>query len=964
MTIVNGFELLHEQQIPELNTVARLYRHVKTGAELLSLENDDENKVFGITFRTPPGDSTGVAHIMEHSVLCGSRKYPVKEPFVELMKGSLNTFLNAMTYPDKTCYPVASQNLQDFYNLIDVYMDAVFYPLLSPYTLDQEGWHFELDDPHKPMTFKGVVYNEMKGVYSQPDNVLDEQVQHSLYPANTYHYDSGGNPAVIPDLTYDEFKNFHDLYYHPSNARIFFYGDDDPQQRLLLMDEYLQAYERIPVQSQVAYQPIFEAPKRLILPYAIGDDQPDAKDFVTVNWLLPEGDPELTFGLIILEQILIGTPAAELRKVLIDSGLGEDLTGRGLETGMLQMFFSTGLKGVKKENVDTVENLILETLTRLSHEGLDPDNIAAAVNTIEFRLRENNTGSYPRGLLLMLRSLETWLYDKDPLALLAFEEPLNAVKARLEAGEPYFEHLIEAYLVNNTHRTSVVLTPDPTLTEERDAAERERLQNARAQMNESDLQAIAENTRTLKRRQEAPDSVEMLKTIPMLTREDLDREIRHFPIEVIDQGKILFHDLFTNGILYMDLGFDMHVMPQEWLPYIPLFGRALLETGTEKESFVQLVQRIGRTTGGIRPTTLTSEVKDKGRSAAWFFLRGKAMVNQTGDLLNILNDVLTGARLDNQERFRQMALDEKASLESRLINMGHVIVNSRLKSHFTEADWATEQMGGVSYLFFLRDLIQKIDQEWGAVSQTLQAIRERLITKQNVLCNITVDATSWQELRPQVEAFLKGLPERKTQRNDWQLPQQPWTEGLTIPAQVNYVGKGANLYQLGYELDGSAYVISNHLRGTWLWDKVRVQGGAYGGFCTFDSQSGVLTFLSYRDPNLLQTLEVYDGAAQYLQNLDLTDSELTKAIIGTIGDMDSYLLPDAKGFTAMRYYLIDLTNEERQQRRDQVLSTTLANFHQFGRVLEELNQNGAVVVLGSADVIEAAEVVKNIQKVL
>ncbi len=967
MSQTHGFELLREQYIRELNTRARLYRHVKTGAELLSLENDDENKVFGITFRTPASDSTGLPHIMEHSVLCGSRKYPVKEPFVELMKGSLNTFLNAVTFPDRTCYPVASQNLQDFYNLIDVYLDAVFFPLLSPYTLDQEGWHYELDNPQDPLTFKGVVFNEMKGAYSQPDSVLGEEIQHSLYPDTTYRYDSGGNPTEIPNLTYEQFKKFHERHYHPSNALIYFYGDDDPERRLEIVDEYLRAFDRLPALPQIELQPPFDAPRQVEARYEVNEDTTDAKAFVTVNWLLPEvGDPELTLGLVILEQTLIGTPASQLRKALIDSGLGEDLAGAGLETGMRQMFFSTGLKGVAPENAAKVEALILDTLKAMALQGVDRDNIAAALNTIEFRLRENNTGAYPRGLFIMLRALETWMYGKDPIAPLAFEAPLNAIKARLEAGEPYLERLIETYLINNRHRTTVILKPDPTLAEQRAAQERARLDQARAAMSEAELQAIVENTRTLKRRQETPDSPEALMTIPMLSIRDLDKNIRRIPIEVVQSGqkKILYHDLFTNGILYLDLGFDMHVLPQECLPYMPLFGRALLETGTARENFVQLLQRIGRTTGGIRPSTLVSKIRKTGDTAAWFFLRGKAMVPQAGELFNILRDVLTGANLENRERFRQMVLEEKARLESRLVQGGHAIVNQRLRAHFNEADWAGEQMGGVSYLFFLRELANRIDNDWPSVQQTLQSIRERLISSANAITNITTDAASWEQVRPLTEDFLAGLPSASAPRAPWSLTSFSPSEGLTIPAQVNYVGKGADLYQLGYALDGSILVISNHLNGSWMWEKVRVQGGAYGGFSVFDTQSGVLTFLSYRDPNLAQTLQAYDGAADYLKSLDLSEAELTKAIIGTIGDLDAYQLPDAKGFTSMRFYLLGISDDERQEIRDEVLSTTVEDFRQFGEVLEEFNRQAHVVVLGATEAIEASGVIKDIQKVL
>ncbi len=951
-----GFTLLREQWINELNSQARLYRHLKTGAELLSLENSDENKVFGITFRTPPRDSSGVAHIMEHSVLCGSRKYPVKEPFVELMKGSLNTFLNALTYPDKTVYPVASQNLQDFYNLVDVYLDAVFYPLLSPYTLDQEGWHYELEAEDAPLGYKGVVFNEMKGAYSSPDSVLDEYSQHQVYPDTIYAHDSGGDPACIPTLTYAAFKDFHRRFYHPSNARIFFWGDDPAEERLRRLDEYLNAFDALAVDSHIPLQPHFDAPRRVELPYEAGAGE-EARTLVSVNWLLPEGDEaELALALVILDHILTGTPAAPLRKALIDSGLGEDLVGRGLENGARQMFFSTGLKGVAETECEQVETLVLDTLRQLVQDGLDAQTIAASLNTIEFNLRENNTGPYPRGLVVMLRSLSTWLYEHDPLAPLTFEAPLQAIQARVAAGERYFEELIRQYLLDNPHRATVILKPDPQLGERRAAAEQERLQAARRAMTSAELQAILANTRELKRRQETADRPEDLAKIPALTRADLEPQVRRIPSEhsSLSGAQVLFHDLPTSGIVYLDLGFDLHCLPQSWLPYLPIFGRALLETGTIQQDFVQLIQRIGSTTGGIYPTLNISAVRGQKEASAWLFLRGKAMLHQTGDLLSILDEVLRGVRLDNRERIRQMALEEKAAYSSSLTNAGHRFTNTRLRSNFSEAGWASEQTGGISQLFFLRRLVDQIDQEWPRVQERLEEIRQALLNRQAMLCNVTVDAQGWQAFQPQLAAFLAALPAADTRPAVWVQPPMSVNEGLVLPAQINFVGKGVDLYRAGYQMSGSVLVIGNHLTGSWLWDRVRVQGGAYGAFAPFDHLTGVLTFLSYRDPNLMETLSVYDQTGAYLRRLELDEAELTKLIIGVIGDLDAYQLPDAKGYTAMLRHLNGVTDELRQHWRDEVLATRVDDFHAFGELIETQLAQGTVVVLGAAEAIEAA----------
>lgn len=953
MTTTHGFTLVREQDIAELRTKARIFRHDKTGAELLSLENDDENKCFGITFRTPPDDSTGVAHILEHGVLAGSRKYPLKDPFAELLKGSLKTFLNAFTYPDKTCYPVASTNLKDFYNLVDVYLDTVFYPLLRRATFEQQGWHYELERPDGPLIYKGVVFNEMKGVYSSPDSLLGRYTQQSLYPDITYGVDSGGDPKVIPDLTYEHFVQFHHRFYHPSNARMFFYGDDDPTERLRILNDYLKDFEPIAPNSEVPQQPRFAAPRHVTWPYATTNGE--GKTYVNVAWMLDTADPETALARAILEHVLLGTPAAPLRKALIDSGLGEDVTG-GLGDYLQQPFFAAGLKGVPSDKADQVESLVLDTLANLARDGIDPATVEASLNTVEFQLRENNTGAFPRGLVLMINALNTWLYGGDPLAPLMFEQPLAAIKQRVANGERVFEGLITRELLDNAHRTTVLLEPDASLAEREAAAERERLTAVRAAMSAADLQAVLDNTEQLKRLQATPDAPEAIASIPTLTLADLDRENKPIPLAETRHGDtpIMFHDLFTNGIVYLNVGLDLHQLPQELLPYVPLFARGLLELGTSRETFVQLSQRIGRTTGGVRPQTFTSVRRDADGAAAWLFLRGKGTLAQTGDLFEILRDVLLDVRLDNRERFRQIVLEEKAGREAGLIPGGHQVVNTRLRSHYTEADWAAEQIGGVSYLFFLRELAQQIERDWPSVLSALERIRATLVNRSAMLCNVTVDAASWRQVEPQLGGFLDGLPGGAVQRVAWQPTPGALNEGLVIPAQVNYVGKGADLRALGYQPGGAAMVITRFLLTTWLWERVRVQGGAYGGFASFDHRSGLFSFLSYRDPNLLETLDVYDGTSTFLHGTTVDETALTRSIIGTISDMDAYQLPDAKGFTSMVRALVGDTDAIRQQLRDEVLGTTAADFRAFAEALEQVRAHGRVVVLGGPAVEAAA----------
>ncbi|HSN77913.1 MAG TPA: insulinase family protein, partial [Anaerolineae bacterium] len=762
---VHGFALIEERSIPEINTLARLYRHAKTGARLLALENDDENKVFGIAFATPPEDSTGLPHILEHSVLCGSHTYPVKEPFKELRKGSLNTFLNAFTWPDKTVYPVASQNQADFYNLVGVYLDAVFKPFITPETLQTQGWHYETDGPDAPLTYKGVVFNEMKGVYSSPDALIGRYSQQTVFPDTIYGLDSGGDPAVIPDLTYEQFRRFYERHYHPSNSYLFFYGDDHSDERLRLVDAYLSEYDPIDPAPPVALQPRFDATQRFVYGYDAGADEGAngagaKRSYVAINWLMNDvTDLETTLALDVLSHILVSAQASPLRKALLDSGLGEGVIGGGYDSSYRQAIFSAGLKNIASQDSGRVEQLVLDTLAELARDGIDRDMIAASLNTIEFRLREANTGSFPRGLMYMLTALGGWLHGSDPLAELAYEAPLGRLKQRAADDPRFFEDLIQRYLLDNPHRTVVLLQPDPAAREQAEAAERARLDAARAGMSQADIAAVQATMQRLQTLQDTPDTPEALATIPTLSLADLDREIRRIPsVEgELAGARLLTHDLFTNGILYLDLGFDLRSLPQRLLPYGELFGRLLLSMGTEREDYVKLSQRIGRETGGIYRTAHLGTTRS-GDATTHLILRGKATLDKKEALLDILRDVLLNARLDNLERLRQIVLEEKAGLEAGLIPGGHGVVFRRLRARFTTADWAAEQMGGIDYLFFLRELIQRLEQAWPAVLADLEAVRAALIGRAGLLCNVTVDQASFDAFQPRLAEFIAALP--------------------------------------------------------------------------------------------------------------------------------------------------------------------------------------------------------------
>ena len=694
-------------------------------------------------------------------------------------------------------------------------------------------------------------------------------------------------------------------------------------------------------------------------PFMAGEETGTSpKGMITLNWMLTETtDVKTNFALHILTYILLGMPGSPLRKALIDSGLGEDLAGDGLGSELRQITFSTGLKGIDTKDSDRIEALVLETLEQLALKGIDPKTTGAALNTIEFSLRENNSGSFPRGLSLMLRSLTTWLYDGDPLTLMAFEAPLEAVKQMARSDKGFFEGMIRDLFLSNPHRTTVILEPDLTLGEKEAEEEAERLRQARAGMGPGELEEVVENTRELKRLQGTPDPPEALAAIPMLKREDLDRENKIIPLAFPEGegSRTLFHDLFTNGIAYVDVGFDLRSLPAEYLFYVPLLGRAFVELGTEKEDFVALTQRISGKTGGIHPQLFTSARKDSPGSAAWLFLRGKALADRVEELFNILHDMLLTIRWDNRERFRQMVMEEKARVEQKLVPAGHQMVGLRLRSHFNEAHWAAEQMSGISYLFFVRKLARAVNDDWPGVLAALERMHRTLLNQGAMIANITVDRAGWDRVAPHLKGLSQALPEGPAADPEWPSADMPLFEGLTIPSQVNYVGKGANLYDLGYRFHGSVLVIARYLRNAWLWDQVRVQGGAYGAFCQMDRLSGALVFVSYRDPNLLQTIEIFDRTARFLEETALGEEELSKAVIGAIGDLDSYMLPDAKGFASLARHLRGDTDEARQQMRDEILGTTADDFRNMAGFMKKVAQKGIVKVLGAPSAIEAVE---------
>jgi len=961
----HGWTCVRIEELSELRCSGAIWRHDKTGAELLSIaQPSDENKTFGVVFRTPPESSNGIAHVLEHSVLCGSQKYPVKEPFVELLKGSMQTFLNALTFPDRTCYPVASCNLQDFYNLIDVYLDAVFHPraLEDPRVLAQEGWHYEVERKGEPLIFKGVVFNEMKGVYSDPDSVQSRLLTSNLMPDTPYGFDSGGDPKEIPDLTFEYFKDFHNKYYHPSNAKFWFYGDDPPEQRLEILDEYLRVFTRSETNSEILPQPLWKEPRRMEHNFAVGADEDISKKAMAlVSWVLSESKPdaETSIALHVLNYVLVGTPSAPLRRALTDSGLGSRVIGGGLYDGLAQSTFSTGLKDIREADAEAVERLVLKTLTEVLEAGFEREAVEAALNIIEFRCRELNTGGLPRGVALMFAAVSNWNYDKDPFESLRFDAPLMALRRKLiDEKQPLLESLLRERFLDNAHRLTITSKPSFEEGPRLESEEKERLKAHRLTLTDDDLNLLIDETLELKRLQETPDPPEALALVPQLALSDLPRESPTIPTTVDSMGSatVLRHPLLCSGIVYVDVAFDLRGVPASLLPLLPLFCRGLREMGTKRSDFSELQRRIDIATGGISAAMSVSARRDADDPSAYLVIRGKARDGKVEGLLDLMAELATEVTWENRQRFVQLAREARAGGRSQLLSSGHVVAANRLARPFTVAGWASEQMSGLSQFEAVGRLLAQAENEWESVELKLQELQAAIFRSACVV-NLTADEEAFARIDCPLEAFLGRFPRDDVLRvAPWVATSESISEGIIVPSQVNYVSKGTNLYRRAdYKLHGSAVVTSRLLGTTWLWDRVRVSGGAYGGFCSFDVRSGDFKYLSYRDPNLQKTLDTYDGTAEFLRAVDIGTDELTKSIIGTVGDIDQYQLPDAKGHTALIRHLLGETDEMRQEVRDQILGTTPEDIRRFADSIDAVRTGGVVCVVGGeAAVREAA----------
>lgn len=951
-SIYHGFKLTQEKNIKELNSVTRLFEHEKSGARLLHIENDDDNKVFSIGFRTPPKNSNGLPHILEHSVLCGSRKFPTKEPFVELIKGSLNTFLNAMTFSDKTIYPLASKNEKDFFNLMDVYLDAVFYPNLysEPEILMQEGWHYELENKEDKLTYKGVVYNEMKGAFSSPEGCLMRKIQESLFPDTPYGVESGGDPEFVPDLTQQEFVEFHKRYYHPSNSYIFLYGDGNIDKQLqFINEEYLKAFDRIVVDSAINLQQPFSSMKEVKVEYPIScDDEEKDKTYLSMNFV--SGDniskPELHLAFEILEYLLLESAAAPLKKALIDADLGKDVFG-SFDNSILQPVFSIVVKNSNESEKERFKEVVFKTLKDLVKNGLDKKLIEACINITEFKLREADLGGFPKGLFYYITSMDSWLYDKDPTMHLEYEDYLSKIKAALTTN--YFEDLIEKYLINNTHSSMVILNGKKGLAEQRSKIVEEKLEKFKKGLSEDELKNIMQGTKALKERQMTPDSKEVLETIPLLELSDIEEQVEHLPLEEREeQGvKVLSHDIFTNKIAYINILFDAKKVDMELLPYITLLSTMLGRVSTESNNYSDLSNEINIHTGGIHFTTdVYGDNEDYEKYSPKFVIKTKALVPKLPKLFEIMAEIISTTKFDEKKRLKELIQQLKSRQEMKIIDRGHITAAGRLTSYFSPASAYIEKTSGIAFYKFIDEIERDFDNKSEEIIENLKKVSKLIFNKDNIMVSVTGEEDIYAAFTTELPKIVSILGEEKLPDAKCNFELSKNNEALLTSSDVQYVAKGYNFIKKGYEYKGQMLVLKTIASLDYLWNRVRVQGGAYGGFANL-VRSGNIVFVSYRDPNVKETLAAYDGIVDYIGTFEASEREMTKYIIGTISELDSPLTPSMKGERATAYYIRGISQEQRQKERKEVLSTKPEDIKSFKAMLADITKENCYCVLGN-----------------
>nr|MBQ8252223.1 insulinase family protein [Lachnospiraceae bacterium] len=953
---LSAYELIEERQIDDLKSQGVILRHKKTGAKIALLSNDDENKVFYIGFRTPPTDSTGVAHIIEHSVLCGSEKYPVKDPFVELAKGSLNTFLNAITYPDKTVYPVASCNDKDFANLMDVYLDAVFHPNIykEKKIFLQEGWHYECESPEDEITYNGVVYNEMKGAYSSADDLLDRNVYNGLYPDTAYGVDSGGDPARIPDLTYENFIAFHQKYYHPSNSYIYLYGNMDMEEKLIYLDEeYLSKYDYLDVDSQIGMQKPFCKTQRVEKSYPVLEtDDTEAAAYFSYNVSIGTClDKELYVALQVLDYALCSAPGAPVKVALQDAGIGEDVYSV-CENGIFQPFFSFVAKNAKAEEEEKFISVLEETLKKLVEEGIPQKALLASLNYFEFKYREADFGSYPKGLMYGLQALDSWLYDADaPFMHIEANDTFALLRERAQTG--YFETLVKEQILENPHKLILTMLPEKGLEEREKSALAQQLAEFKKSLTDQQLMQIIEDTKALAQYQEEESSPEDMAKIPMLSRADLKKEATGFCTEEKEcaGGRLWYHPVETNGVSYARIAFDVRDLDADLIPYLGLLKNILGLVDTAHYKYGDLFNEIHLNTGGISFQVNTySNSKNKDEFKMMLEVKGKAFEKQTPQLFELIGEILLSSNLEDEKRLKEILGELKSRMQAKMSNAGHSVAVMRAKSYFSLSGWADDAMGGVGFYRFISGILSDFENRKEECIQKLQQVLAFLCHRDRVIYDYTGSKEGLELFAGSAENFADQLSGQNNAGEPFAVKLSKKQEGLCTSAGIQYVCRAGNFGRKGLEYSGALRVLRVLMGYDYLWLQVRVKGGAYGCMSNF-GKGGTSYFVSYRDPNLTQTVETYEKAPEYLRSFAADEDTMTKYIIGTIAEKDMPLPPSAVGARSYMAYMTGYTLEDEQKERDEILSCSTDDIRRMADYVEAMLEGEAFCVVGNEGTI-------------
>ena len=964
------YEILDEHRVEDVQSDGFILRHKKSGARIAILSNNDDNKVFYIGFRTPPEDETGVPHIIEHTTLCGSKKFPVKDPFIELAKGSLNTFLNAMTYPDKTVYPVASCNDQDFKNLMDVYLDAVFNPNITKYEeiFKQEGWHYELTGKDDELKINGVVYNEMKGAYSSPDEVLSSQIYRSLFPDNTYSKDSGGNPEYIPKLTYEAYLDFYHKYYHPSNSYIYLYGDMDVVERLEWLDkEYLSLYDYKKVNSEINKQPAFDEIKNVEAQYSITmDDSQENKTYLSYNRVVGDTLDEMLYQAFdVLDYALVSSPGAPVKQALIDAGIGDDVYG-SYDAGILQPVFSFVAKNANASQADEFESIIENTLKEVVKTGINKEALLAGINSSEFKFREADFGQFPKGLLFGLNCLDSWLFD-DMKPFIHLECLGTFAKLRKAVDTDYFEKLIQEYLLDNTHGSSVTVKPKRGLGNEREEALAKELSDYKASLSDEEIKKLIEDTEHLKKYQEEPSSDEDLRKLPMLTRTDMKKNAMPFSNiedELLDV-KVVRHDIESNGIDYISFLFDAGDFAQSELGYLGFFTNALGLVSTEKYSYTDLANATNIYTGGISTGTASHpDIKDRNNFVFKFEVKLKVLEKNLDKALELMEQMLLSSDFTDTKRLGELVAQIKARLQANLSSSGHLVAAMRSMSSFSRYALYQDELKGVAFYRSICRIEKELSESPKSVSDKLAAIAKKLFARNRMLISFTGNNEAYGNAKPSLKKVIAGFNKMSAVGNQAEVHFNTAKEAFIDASQIQYVAKTGDFICEGYEYTGALRLLRIILSYDYLWINVRVKGGAYGCMNTF-LRSGESYFVSYRDPNLSDTLDVYDRIPEYIKSFSPDERDMTKYIIGTFSALDTPMNPEAKGSRSLSAYLEGITYEQIQKERNEILNAQPEDIRRLADLVEAVLKKDSICVIGNENMIkESAGLFENVEKLI